>query len=202
MPSNPSSGTERKILPMFSRRKIARTPGIFSAAAVSSLTTLPLAIVASTGTAYSMPGKWKSEVYCACPLTFNGPSTRGVLRPIGETVGAWCVVCIFAPSAESGCRRHLQGVHEAALGQLDFESVLALWLGVAHGRFRRFAKVGRVGRLTDERGFGLGGAPGFGAHTTERDACPSHVPARDRDHNRRRSQGEFVRCSVAQLQIH
>ncbi len=37
--------------PMFVRWKIARTPGIFSAADVSSLTTRPLVIVASTGTA-------------------------------------------------------------------------------------------------------------------------------------------------------
>src|SRR5438552_3237164 len=153
MPSIPCPTVERKILPMFSRCKMARTPGIFSAAAVSSLTTRPLAIVASTGTATSIPGKWKSDVYCASPLTFNGPSTRGVLRPIGETVGASCVVCIFAPSVESGCRRHLQGVREAALGQLDFEPVLALRLGIAHGRFRCFAKVLGGGRFTVERGF-------------------------------------------------
>src|SRR5437660_6607239 len=103
MPSIPCPGVERKILPMFSRCKIARTPGIFSAAAVSSLTTRPLAIVASTGTAYSIPGKRKSEVYCAFPLTFNGPSTRGVLRPTGEAVGASCDVGMFAPSVESNC---------------------------------------------------------------------------------------------------
>src|SRR5260370_16734141 len=146
---------------MFPRWKIARTPGIFSAAAVSSLTTRPLAIVASTGTATSVPGKWKSEVSCAFPLTFNGPSTRGISRPIGEAVGLFCVVGMFAPSVESACRRHVEGVREAALGQLDFERVLALRFGVAHRRFRCFAKVGRVGRLTIERGFGLAGAPGF-----------------------------------------
>src|SRR2546422_160522 len=98
MPSNPGSWTERKIFPMFSRCKMARTPGIFSAASVSSLTTRPLAIVASTGTAYSNPGKWKSEVYCAFPLTFNGPSTRSVLRPIGDVVGISCVADMFVPS--------------------------------------------------------------------------------------------------------
>src|SRR5438270_5273181 len=141
MPSKPGPFTERKILPMFSRLKIARTPGIFSAADVSSLTTRPLAMVASTGTAYSSPGKWKSEAYCALPLTFSGPSTRGVLRPIGETVGASCVVGIFAPSVESACRRHLQGVRQAALGQLDLEPILALRLGVVQGNLRRFAEV-------------------------------------------------------------
>ncbi len=86
---------------MFSRWKIARTPGIFSAAAVSSRVTRPLAIVASTGTAYNMPGKRKSEVYFACPLTLRGPSTRGVSRPMGDAVGAACVVGMFASSVES-----------------------------------------------------------------------------------------------------
>src|SRR6266550_1290494 len=141
MPSNPGPRVERKIFPMFWRCKIARTPGIFAAAAVSSLTSRPLAIVASTGTAYSVPGKWKSEAYCAIPLTFNGPSTRGVLRPIGEAVGISCVVGMFGPSVESGGRRHLEGVCEAALGQLDFERVLALRLGVAQGRLRRLAEA-------------------------------------------------------------
>src|ERR1700688_4941876 len=119
MPPNPRSGTERKIFPMFSRQKIARTLGIFSAAAVSSLTNLPLAIVASTGTAYSIPGKWKSAVYCASPLTLRGPSTRGVSRPTGEAIDVSCVVGMFAPSVESARRGDLQSVREAALGQFD-----------------------------------------------------------------------------------
>src|SRR5947207_6488274 len=192
MPSNPSSGTERKILPMFSRCKIARTLGIFSAAAVSSLTTLPLAIVASTGTAYSIPGKWKSAVYCARPLTLRGPSTRGVSRPTGEPVGVSCVVGMFAPSVESGCRRHFQGVCEAAFGQFDFESVLTLWFGIAHSRFRRFAEIGRVGRLTHESGLRFGGSPGFGPNAAQCDARLSHLSPRDRDHNGGRCQSKFV----------
>src|SRR6266446_6841795 len=120
---------------------------MFSAAAVSSLTRRPLAIVASTGTAYSIPGKWKSEVYCAVPVTLSGPSTRGVLRPIGEPVGISCAAGMFAPSVESARHGHLQRVREAAPGQLDLESVLALRFGVAQGRLGGFAKVGRVGRL-------------------------------------------------------
>src|SRR6266436_7329343 len=107
---------------------MARTPGIFCAAAVSSLTSRPLAIVASTGTAYSVPGKWKSEAYCALPLTFNGPSTRGVLRPIGEIVG------MLPPSGYSARRGSVQCMREAALRQLDLEGILALWRGAAHGR--------------------------------------------------------------------
>src|SRR5438132_3185397 len=154
MPSNPGTRTERKIFPMFSRCKMARTPGIFSAAVVSSLTTRPLAIVDSTGTAYSIPGKWKSEVYCAFPLTFNGPSTRGVSRPIGEAVGG-----MFAPSVESTGRGDFQGVGETPLGQLDLEPILALRLGVAQGSFRRLAKVGYFGGLADESGLGFGRSP-------------------------------------------
>src|SRR5438477_11787691 len=120
MPANPGSGIERKILPILARCRIALTPGIFSAAAVSRPTTRPLAIVASTGTAYSIPGKWKSEAYCALPVTFSGPSTRGVRRPSGDVVGISFVVAMCDPSGESGGRRHVQGVREAALRQFDF----------------------------------------------------------------------------------
>jgi len=84
MPWKPGPNVERKIFPMFSRWKTARTPGIFDAGAASIAATRPLAMVAPTGTAWSMPGKWKSEAYWALPLTFSGPSTRGVSRPIGD----------------------------------------------------------------------------------------------------------------------
>src|SRR5438309_9360796 len=116
MPEKPGPLTDRKIFPMLPRRKIARTPGIFSAAAVSSFVTRPLAIVASTGTAYSIPGKWKSEAYMAAPLTLSGPSTRGVLRPIGDVVGVSSVVGMFGYSLGS-LGRELQRMDEAAFGQ-------------------------------------------------------------------------------------
>src|SRR5260370_24705708 len=99
-------------------------------------------------------------------LTFNGPSTRGVPRPIGETVGASCVVGIFAPSVESACRRHLEGVREAAFGQLNLERVLALRFGVPQRRFRGCAKAGWIGRLFGECRFSLSGSSALGAHTT------------------------------------
>src|SRR5258708_19737533 len=159
-------------------------------------------MVASTGTAYSIPGKWKSEVYCAIPLTLRGPSTRGVSRPTGETIGVSCVVGMFVPSVESGCRCHFQGVCEAALGQLDLEPVLALWFGVAHGRFRCLAEVGCVGGLTGERDLGLGGSPGFGPHAAQCDARMSHISARNRHHDGRRRHSKFVPPPVAHLQIH
>src|SRR5437870_4959925 len=146
MPANAGPWVERKILPMFSRCKIARTPGICSAAAVSSVTTRPLAIVASTGTAYSIPGKWKSEAYCAFPVTFNGPSTRGVLRPIGDVVGASCVVGMFGYSL-GNLGRKFQRVHETASGQLDLEAVFALRLRPTQRRLRRFSEDGFCCRL-------------------------------------------------------
>src|SRR6202166_1210922 len=183
--------------------KIARTPGIFSAAAVSSLTTLPLAIVASTGTAYSIPGKGKSEVYCASPLTLRGPSTRGVSRPTGETSGLSSNACMFAlPRVKLDCHRHVQCVCKAPLGQFDLESVFAPRFGVAHSRFRRLAKVGRVGGLTNKSSLGLGRPPWFGAHAAEGNASLCHTPGRDRDHNGGRRQREFVRSPIAELQIY
>src|ERR1700688_3879908 len=163
--------------------KIARTPGIFSAAAVSSLTTLPLAIVASTGTAYSIPGKGKSEVYCASPLTLRGPSTRGVSRPTVETTGLSSSACMFAlPRVKLDCHRHVQCVCKAALRQFDLEAVLALRFGMAHSRIRRLAKVGCVGGLTDQSSFGLGRSPRFRAHAAEGNTGLGHIPVRDRDH--------------------
>src|SRR6478735_1301838 len=105
-----------------------------SAAAVSSRTMRPLAMVASTGTAYSVPGKWKSEVYCAVPATFFGPSMRGVSRPIGDRVGTvWGEGVVAMVFLRSGRHRHMEGVREAALGQFDLVAVLALRLGIAHG---------------------------------------------------------------------
>src|ERR1700731_3257626 len=136
MPSNPLPRTEREILPMFARCRIARTPGIFSAAAVSSCRIWPLAIAASTGTAYSIPGKWKSDAYCATPLTFNGPSMRGVLRPIGDVVGVSCVVGMYSYSL-GGLGRELQRVHQAAFGQLHLEAIFPLRLGATQRRIRR-----------------------------------------------------------------
>src|SRR6476659_1778457 len=101
----------------------------------------PLAIVASTGIAYSIPGKWKSDVYWATPLTLRGPSTRGVSRPIGETALISCVDAMLGPSLKSGCRCHVQSVREAALGQLNLKFVFALRLSVAQSRLSRFAEI-------------------------------------------------------------
>src|SRR5690348_16810742 len=102
-------------------------------------------MVASTGTAYSSPGKWKSEVYRAAPVTFCGPSTRGVSRPTGDAAGLSCGVGMFGPSAGSGGRRRFQGVHETAPGQLDLEPVLALGPGAAQRRLRRLPEGRLVG---------------------------------------------------------
>jgi hypothetical protein len=57
---------------------------------------LPFAIVAATGTAYNIPGKLKSVVYWAIPVTLRVPSMRTVSRPIGEVAGC-CVDDMIAP---------------------------------------------------------------------------------------------------------
>ena len=47
-------------------------PGISSAAAcIERQRSLPLAIVAPPGTAYSIPGNWKSDAYFADPVTLQ-----------------------------------------------------------------------------------------------------------------------------------
>src|SRR2546422_554488 len=148
-----------------------------------------------------MPGKWKSEVYCAFPLTFKGPSTRGTPRPIDDVAPISCVVAMFDSSVKSACEGRLQSVRKAAPGQIDLECVLALWPGIAQGRVRRLSEVRSVCGLTGERGFGLVGSPRFGADATEGNACPGHVLASDRDHDRGGGEGEFVRRPVAQFEI-
>ena len=45
----------------------------------------------------------------------------------------------------------MEGVREAASGQLNLESVLALRPGIAHGRFCRLSETRLVCRLADER---------------------------------------------------
>src|SRR6266702_2084557 len=109
-----------------------------------------------------MPAKWKSEEYWAFPLTFKGPSTRGTPRPIDDVARNSCVVAMCDPSIQSSRDGHLQGVGDAAFGQLDCECVLALWLGIAQRRLRRLSEVRSVCGLPGERGFGLVGSPGFG----------------------------------------
>src|SRR5207244_7444454 len=98
-------------------------------------------MVASTGTAYSIPGKRKSAAYCATPLTFNGPSTRGVLRPIGDAVAVSCVVGMFVDSLGS-LSHERQRMGEATFGQLDLETIFALRLRVAQSRVSRLPKHG------------------------------------------------------------
>src|SRR6266404_1014494 len=122
-----------------------------------------------------MPGKWKSEAYCAFPVTLSGPSTRRVSRPIGDLAGMSRVVGMFVPSVESGCNRHLQCVRETAFGQLDFKPILALRFGIAHGRFRRLSERGFVCRLACKRRFGFLGPPRFGADATESNPSAANV---------------------------
>src|SRR5437867_5168263 len=125
---------------------MACTPGIFSAAAVSSLTTRPLAIVASTGTAYNIPGKWKSDAYIAAPLTFSGPSMRGCGLPMTDI----CVLSgiIKAKHSLGVLRREFQRVYQAAFGQFYLEAVLTLRLGATQRCIRRLLENCLCRRLT------------------------------------------------------
>src|SRR5258705_6061039 len=94
-----------------------------------------------------------------------GPSTRGVLRPIGESEDCSCgVVIVRSLSIESTSRSCFQSVRQTEFCELDFESILTLRFGVAHRRFACFAKVGLVGRLSNEHGLGLLGSPWLGPH--------------------------------------
>ena len=93
----------------------------------------------------------------AAPVTFSGPSTRGVSMPIGDhvdAVGVGTVIGINRPAL--GCHGHVERMRKAALGQFDFECVLALRLGIAQSHLCSFAEVGLVCGLTDQRRFGLG----------------------------------------------
>src|SRR6266404_7401860 len=148
-----------------------------------------------------MPGKWKSEVYCAFPVTLSGPSTRRVSRPIGDVAGISCVVAMFVPSVESGCNRHLQCVCQTAFGQFDFKPILTLRFGVAHGRFRRFPESAFLCRLADEHGLGFLRAPRFGADTPKSDPSAGDVLARKVDYHCSRGQSELIRGAVAQFEI-
>ena len=56
---------------------------------------------------------------------------------------------IFVPPVESGGDRHLQRVREAAFGQFDFETILALRFGIAQGGFRSLSEGRLVCRLAD-----------------------------------------------------
>src|SRR5689334_7637177 len=61
---------------------MAFTPGIFSAALVSTLTTLQFAYGDRTIMPNSIPGRFTSYVYLAWPDTFSGESTREIRLPI------------------------------------------------------------------------------------------------------------------------
>src|SRR4030095_3521425 len=104
-------------------------------------------------------------------------------------------------SFDESCRRHLQRVCKAALGQLDFERIFTLWFGVVQRRLGRVAEARLVYMLANERCFGLGRSPRLGSHAAHCDACPSRFPAGNRDYDGRRRQRELVGRAVAELQI-
>src|SRR2546430_6166490 len=60
-------------------------------------------------------------------------------------------------------------------------------LPISQHRLRRPSEIRWIGELPDQRAFGLGGSPRFGADATERDPCPGDVPSTNRDHQDRKS---------------
>src|SRR5258705_5420105 len=177
---------------MFSRWKIARTPGIFSAALVSIRWISPFAMVLQTGTAYSMPGNWWSDVYMALPLTFSGPSTRGCSLPMTD-VGPLCVAAMI--DSPDCCLRRLghllQRVDEAAPGQFHLEAVLAPRSCVAQRGVSRPSKRRLPDGLTCKYGFGLCRSPGLRADASQGNARARHPSIGNRDHHRGRRDRDF-----------
>src|SRR5215470_1084217 len=98
---------------------------------------------------------------------------------------------------KSAGNRHLQRMRQAAFRQLDFESILALRSGIAHGCFRRFLEVRFVGRMTLEHRFGLGRAPRFRAEAAEGNASSGYVLTSKVDNHRSRGESELIRRAVA-----
>ena len=115
------------------------------------------------------PGKMEVGcIHAPAPLTFSGPSTRGVVcadrRRRRGFLCHWHVRYSLG-----GLRREFQGVDETAFGQFHFEAILALRFCIAQRRLRRFSENGFVAGWSVNSRFGLCRPPGLCAHATERD---------------------------------
>ena len=106
---------------------------------------VPLAMVAHTGTAYSMPGRLWSDVYMATPLTLSGPSTRG--SPALVFGGRLSVDAMGLSPLRLLRGGERESVGYAAFGQLHFEAVFALRLCAVESRFGGLAEYLLVGCL-------------------------------------------------------
>src|SRR5262249_1281854 len=101
----------------------------------------------------------------------------------------------------SAVRGRLQSVREAALRQFDLEFVLALRLRVAQRGLGGLAETCRTRGLPGERRFRLVGSPRFGTDPTKCDTHITDVSACKTHDDGGRGKSEFVRGSIAQLQI-
>src|ERR1700722_1549355 len=109
-----------------------------------------------------MPGRLWSEVYMATPLTLSGPSTRGSpalvlggrLSVDAMSLSPLVVLRLLGCEGES--------VGNAALGQFDLKSVLALRLRTVQSRLCRLAEYFLVHSLATQCSLCLERAPGLG----------------------------------------
>ena len=90
-------------------------------------------------------------------------------------------------------------MHEATFGQLDLESIFALWLRAMQRRVGRFLENGLRHRLTCEFTFGLCRPPRLRADATQRDASARYFSVGNCDYYRGGSEREFVGSAVAQF---
>ncbi len=81
----------------------ARTPGSALAALVSIETILAWACGLRSSLACSRPLGWMSATYCTRPVTFSGPSGRGIERPTPLTSRVVFIVLIERSSARRSC---------------------------------------------------------------------------------------------------
>src|SRR5450631_2459849 len=166
---------------------------------VSSEAMAPLAMVAHTGTAYSMPGRLWSDVYMATPLTLSGPSTLG--SPAFVLGGRLSVDAMDKSPRVPLRGGERESVGYAAFGQLHLEAVFALWLCAVQSRFGGLTEYLLIGRLAVQSSLCLERPPGLGAYAPQGDTDKIQLAAVDHGDDGRRRQGEFIGGAVTQLEI-
>ena len=125
---------------------------------------------------------------------------RGVFLPIGDA-SVVCSIAGISVFRQAVWVASFQRMHQTAFRQFHFESILALWSGVAQSGFGRFSKNSFGRGLIGQCRFRFGRSPGLRAHAAKRNPCARDFSARDRDNDRRGGEREFIRSAIAQFQI-